>query len=367
MRNPDRRQLLVAALAGLMTSGAWAKSARPTQVALLGQSLLTEDVANHRWPGRAALAARIGRADVAFTDLEVAIRGPREGPPTRNLDTLHIADPVVIDVLKALGIDLFATSNNHAFDIGTGGILDAIAALRARDLAFAGTGENLAAASAPAVRGPVALVAGAAGMVRAGGAATPDRAGVHELRGKAGVGLDAGDAARMFASIAEAKKRAPVVIAYLHNHLWEPDNSRTSEWQRAFARACVDAGASVFAAHGAPLLHGVETYRGAPLFHCLGNLFFQTRKAEGHYDFKAWQSIIAECRFDGGNFLGADLIPVQLSDRVGRSPTEAALRGMPALATGASARAVLDQLARQSALLGFTLAHDGRIARLPAA
>ena len=365
--NLIRRDLLRAGLAAAIVPAGSDLLARPlaTRVALLGQALITRDLDEQAWPGRAPLLRQLARSHVRFTDLEVVIRGPRAGAPTRSDPlTVHDANPDVIDALARLGVNLAATSNNHAFDLGTGGILDTMTALRARGIAFAGTGETLAAASAPTFvtthGGTVALVACATGMVRPGGAATDSRPGVHEIRLGADGLFDPGDVARMHASIALARQRADAVIAYQHNHYWEGQNWRTSERQRVFARSCIDAGASVFAAHGAPLLHGIEVYKGAPLFHCLGNFIFHTRKAEEAYGAEAWQGVIAECRFEAGRFAGARLVPVQLEPA-------GANRGRPSLATQAEAKVILKRLVALSSGLGYRLSADGETAVIPPA
>ena len=91
----------------------------------------------------AGIKARLHRSQVVFTDLETAISSPRAGKPTRDTNVLHVADPAVIDCLTGLGVNLFATSNNHAWDLGSGGILAALDALDQRRLAHAGSGANL--------------------------------------------------------------------------------------------------------------------------------------------------------------------------------------------------------------------------------
>lgn len=367
-----RRSLLAGAAA--LLAGATAQSrakAGQLRLHLLGQSLIRANLCAQDWPAHTDLAAFNSHAHVTFSNLEVAIRGPREGPPTRDLDTLHVAEPAVLDCLGSLGIDLLSTANNHAFDIGTGGILGAIEALESRGMAFAGTGRDLEAARASTVvatpTGRVALVAGAAGFVREGGAASPDRAGVHELRQHgSGRGLDRADSEAMWRSIGQAAASADVVIAYLHNHYWEPENWRTADWARAFARDCIDAGADVFVSHGAPLLHGIEMYRGRPLFHGLGSFIFQTKKEPGFYGPWAWQSLIADCRFEEGRFVSAELVPVQLNATGVGGEADLDSRGRPALANGRDAEAILGRLEELAAALGHRLQHDGRIGRLSA-
>jgi poly-gamma-glutamate capsule biosynthesis protein CapA/YwtB (metallophosphatase superfamily) len=308
-------------------------------------------------------------ADATFSDLEVVIKGPRAGAPTRSdPSTTHSADGSVIDCLKTLGINMLATSNNHAFDLGTGGIIDTLAAVRSRGVVHAGSGFTLAEASAPgflsASNGRIALVAFSTGMVRPGGAATSYRPGVAEIRRREDGAMDAEDVQRTLSAISTAAAIADVVIAYQHNHYWEAENWKTPHWQRQLARQCVDAGAGAFVAHGAPLLQGLEMYRGRPLFHGLGSFIFQTEKAPDFYGPWAWQSLIASCRFANGQFAGAELIPLQLYASGIGGTEDLATRGRPALAASAEAAIIIDRIASLSRDLGFDLRHDGRTALL---
>lgn len=352
-----RRHLLTTGLAMAASPALAATSG--LKLTLLGQALIEHDVAADAWPDRHAMAARLASADACFTNLETVILGPRAGAPTRETLTLHAAGPEVIETLKAMNVKLAATANNHAFDLGSGGILDTLAALRAAGLPSAGSGEDLARAAAPAfhetARGTVALVACATGKVREGGAATPTRPGVNEVRRDASGQVEAADASRVLDALSDAARRADVVIAYQHNHDWEPDMAMVSAWQRTFAKRCVEAGASVFVGHGAPLLQGMEIHRGAPLFYGLGNFVFQTEKPPGAYPPEAWEGVLVECEFKARRCRSARLVPIRLNE-IGRTgPADLATRGMPSLASGAQARAILDRLANRSLPLGGRL------------
>lgn len=314
----DRRGLLfgLAVCAALPAAAAKPRSMR---VALLGQSLIQQDLCTPGWEGMAAIVAQLRRADIVFTDLETAIDAPGAGPPTRTGEVFHAAKPAVLDCLKSLGVSLVTTANNHAWDMGAGGILAAIAQLDRRGIAHAGTGRDLATAAGPAVRttpaGDFALVAAAAGAIREGAAATPVRPGVHELRRAASGALEREDVERVLVAIRSARGAGATVLMCLHNHYWEPVQADTSAWQKAFARECVDAGAAVFVAHGTPLMQGWEMYRGAALFHGLGNFIFQTRKADDFYGPATWRSLIVDARFARGRFVDARLIPIVLEAR----------------------------------------------------
>lgn len=338
---------------------------------LLGQALIRGDLRAPPWPGLAELAAMLARADLCFSDLETALRSPSAEAPTREGVFLHAADPAVLDVLEDLSVSLLATANNHVWDLGGGGIIGMLDELDRRGFAHAGAGADLAAAAVPAYRrtaaGTVALVAAASGAIRPGAAASPIRAGVNELRRDGDGALHPGDLARILGAIAEAAGKADIVLAYHHNHILEAGGRCTPQWQRDFAHRCVDAGASLYVSHGAPLLHGIEIYRGRPIFYDLGNLIFQTATAEGHYDEMAWQSVVAECRFERRRFVDMTLTPLQLNPRGIGGAGDLATRGRPSIAKGEGANSILDRLAELSQPFGTALerAGDTAIIRAP--
>lgn len=343
----NRRDLLL----GLLAAGAAspAHAAPGLKIILLGQALLQHDVCNQAdWTARDGFKAMFGRADVVFTDLESQIVTPEAGPPTRDPLLLHAAAPETYDCLRDLGVNLAATANNHAWDLGTGGIVGALPVLAQKGFTFAGTGRNLAEASAAAVlptpRGTVALVAFATGAIREGAAATPTRAGVHEVRRGPDNELLAEDVERVLREVNRASKLADVTLLYHHNHYWEPDNRVTPPWQKVLARRGIDAGASVFVSHGAPVLHGVELYRGRPIFYDLGGFFFQTKTPEGRYGSHNWESLVAELEFRHGRFAGARLIPLSLNPVGTGGAADFVTRGRPQLATGDTAREILGRV-----------------------
>jgi poly-gamma-glutamate synthesis protein (capsule biosynthesis protein) len=346
----SRRRLMGGALGAAMFGRRARAAAPPLKLTVMGQALIQHDLRQHPWPDFAALAKMFGKADLCFTDLETAVRSPRAEAPTRQDVFLHAADPAVLDCLADWHIGLLATANNHAFDLGTGGIVGALDELGRRGVAHAGTGADLAAASAPAYRhtasGTVALVAAASGAIRDGGAATTARAGVNELRVEADA-PKADDVGRMLAAIRDAAMRADIVIAYHHNHVLTEKGHRVPPWQRDFAHRCIDAGAAAFVSHGAPWLLGIELYHQRPIFYDLGNLVFQTATEAGAYDASAWQSVIAECRFSSGALAEMQLAPVQLNAEGVDGDLET--RGRPSFAHGAEAAAILDRLSELSA------------------
>ena len=366
-RSRHSRTFAAAIAAGWLLSGLATRAADgPLRIAFAGQALIQHDLRAIQPQKSAAMAAALAGHDVVFTDLETAIDAGR-GAKTRESQFFHAAPAAVLYCLKDWNFNLVALSNNHSFDLGGAGILATIAEVRRRGFAHAGTGATLEAAAAPAVlatpHGRVALVAFASGKTGDGAAATAKRAGIHEVKldEKAGE-IDAADAARVFAALRTAAKSADVVIAYQHDHYWEKDNRVTPEWKKRFAHACIEAGATVFVSHGAPLLHGIELYRDGVIFYDLGGLVFHTITAPGYYLPEVWESAIAEAVFQNGKLTALRLRAVALNE-LGEggppSPRFYATRGAPSLATGAPARAILERLARLSAALGTKISLDG--------
>lgn len=353
----DRRQLVwsIGALVSLPGCRA-APDALGLRVDLLGQALIEHAPTAAEWPGRAGVIGVLEAADAVFTNLETVIRGPRAEAPTRELLTLHAARPDILETLKDIGADLLTTANNHAFDLGSGGILDTLDAIEAAGLRTTGSGVDLAHATAPASvdtpAGKVSAIGFATGKVRPGGAAAPGHPGVNELRRDTTGAPLAEDEARILAAIRQAASSSDVVIACHHNHDWEADNSQVPAWQQAFARRCIDAGATVFAGHGSPVLQGMATHRGRPLLFGLGNFIFQTEKPQGAYPPPAWQGVIASLTIDGDRRIRVELTPLVLNEVGLNGPEDQATRGFPTLAGDREAADILRRLAMQSAVLG---------------
>jgi len=133
----------------------------------------------------------------------------------------------------------------------------------------------------------------------------------------------------------------------------------TREWTHRFARSCIDAGASAFFAHGAPLLHGIELHHDAPIFYCLGSLIFHSRTAPGHYPPEVWESAIAHLHYRDGRLRQLELVPVVLNERGDDAVRQNETRDRPRIATGEDTLRILTRLQVLSGAFGTSL----RIAR----
>lgn len=353
------------AKAGFAAQKGPAVSRPPLSMTLTGQALMKHPLCDAPYAGFAEVIAEVQRGDLAFTDLEVAIRTPQSGAPTRNNSFLHETSPVVLECLRDIGFDLLALSNNHAWDLGTAGILATRDAVADAGFAHAGTGANLDEASAAGIwegEARVALVSMASGKIVEGGAATENRPGVNEVRLSDDDVVDPDDHYRVVRSIEKAAAESDYVIAYLHNHQWRGDMTVTREWVRNFAKDCAIAGADVFVSHGAPLLHGIEMFQGKPLMYGLGSFVFHSHTEPGYYLPEVWQSAIVHLDFDGDGLDQLTVIPIALNEIGDDAKHHLETRGRPRIASGGKGAYILQRLRQRSAELGTDLRIDsGRL------
>jgi poly-gamma-glutamate synthesis protein (capsule biosynthesis protein) len=225
----------------------------------------------------------------------------------------------------------------------------------------------------------------ASGLIRPGADATADRAGLNQIHLSGGTpNLDAGrpdaaDIARNLQSIREAASHADLVVAYQHNHVYDkdfvqmmlkrmPERLAPPPWIRTWAHQQVEAGADVVVLHGAPLVQGVEIYRGRPIFYDLGNFIFQLPlkvDRTGLFEADVWESVVARANFRGRTLTSVTFVPIALNkDGRGEGQLALATRGLPAPAHGAKAHEILQRLVEASRPFGTTILIRGDTAEL---
>jgi poly-gamma-glutamate capsule biosynthesis protein CapA/YwtB (metallophosphatase superfamily) len=298
-----------------------------------------------------------------------------------------------------------AFASNHAFDLKATGIQNAIREADVRKLVHTGTGNNAAEAAAPAYlrtpNGTIALIASASGLIAPGGNAMADRPGVNELRVEAGGKQNeatedlpgapantpnAEDAQRILRSIREARRHADLVIAYQHNHVFGNHSFSTifsegmaerlapNDWLVKWTHAEIDAGADIVVMHGAPLLHGIEIYRGRPIFYDLGNFIYNVPPTLTYIDEPmSWESVVAYLELEGRNLRSITLRPIALNT-IGEGQPDVHseytnnqfldTRGLPSPATGAKAGYILRRVAEESRTLGTNVRVKGDTAEI---
>jgi poly-gamma-glutamate capsule biosynthesis protein CapA/YwtB (metallophosphatase superfamily) len=352
---------------------------------LTGQSMIRSDLRATAPDAVPRIRSLLG-GDVVFTNFEGAIAEP--GQSVTGGGRGFLAPAAALDALKTLGFNLLSLSNNHAFDLKEVGIDNTLREVGRRGIAHAGIGATLVDAAAPAYLRvgniTVALVSSASGLIAAGG-----RAHVNELRVMAGDVVNeatedlldargnvpnAEDAARILGAIREAKARADLVVVYQHNHVFANHSFRTifsegmaerlapNAWLEDWTHAEVEAGADVVVMHGAPLLHGVEIFRGKPIFYDLGNFIYNVPPAVTYISEPiAWESVVAKLEFQGKTLKSIALHPIALNYIGNGQPDVHSqytsneflhTRGLPSAAEGAQARYILERVAEFSKPFG---------------
>lgn len=394
-------------------------------MALTGDCILTRRLTTANDPRTVSLIELLTRCGIVFTNLEATIQN-LSGCPSAEVDGLHLTTaPFVAKELRRLGVNMVARANNHAGDFGIEGMRETTHHLDDVDIVHAGVGENLQGARegrfleargervgllACTMTFPQHSMAGAqhAGMhgrpgvnpMRVHRELTADAVSVELMKGLArrferstggaadvsdiiALPVNSGESSKVdwvldekdLVDFADAVRDAAVqcdhTIVSFHSHVAEDHITRTPPVLRRFARAVIDAGASIVVGSGPHCLRGIEFYKGAPIFYCLGNFVFQletlsqlpgddyerlnlrhnSRPSEFHSSLalacgggfvagvEFWQSVIAILEIDGGRIGGIRLLPITL----GRG-RPFGRRGSPAIAGEADRLRIAEQL-----------------------
>jgi poly-gamma-glutamate capsule biosynthesis protein CapA/YwtB (metallophosphatase superfamily) len=389
-------------LAGFLAVSCMTAAAQgPLTITLVGQSMIRSDI-RATSPAAVPVIKGLLQGDVVFTNLEAAIA--EKGETVRE-GRGFLTPPEALDSLTTFGFNLLSLSGNHAFDLKATGIQNTLREVDKRKIVHAGTGNNLAEATAPGYlrtpKGTIALVASASGLITPGGNATADRPGVNELRVEAGdkeneatVDLpgapgntpNPADSQRILQSIREARRQADLVIVYQHNHVFSnysfstiftegmPERLAPNEWLRKWTHAEVDAGADIIVMHGAPLLHGVEIYKGKPIFYDLGNFIYNLPPWLAYiHEPMNFESTVAYLQYQGKQLQSISFRPIVMN-YIGEGQPDVhdeyvnnqfiQTRGLPSPATGARAGYILQRLADASKPFGTTIDVKGERAEV---
>lgn len=206
------------------------------------------------------LAPALSSADIAFVNLESPF-SDRGRPVEKGM--VFKAEPDMIEGLKMAGIDVISTANNHARDRGSYGLEYTLRWAAANGIAVVGTGLVPAAAHEGAI---VERHGTRFGFL----AYTYDQTnGNYPDQDPRVAVLDAG---QMRKDVRALSIRADVVIVSMHAGV---EYQATPHPQQVeFARAAIDAGASVVIGHHPHVIQPVERYKHGVIFYSLGNLVF---------------------------------------------------------------------------------------------
>jgi poly-gamma-glutamate capsule biosynthesis protein CapA/YwtB (metallophosphatase superfamily) len=264
-------------------------------------------------------------ADLRFVNLEGPLSGTagdRDGADIPHKPNWRHSTPEMVEALTSAEIDVVSCANNVTYPPAAA--MASLAVLDRAGIAHCGAGANLDAAHAPAVLErvgqKVAFLAYTSLCWPVGQAAQANAPGVAQAFATTAYQPDPRvvdipgrlplvrtlpvpeHLARVVADVERAKADNDHVVVSMHWGLPGPD---VAEYQVAYARAAIDAGADLVAGHGPHTIQAVEVYRGRAILYSLGNLVFDWPPMRGrHLD-----GLLAGCMF--GDEPRLELIPVR--------------------------------------------------------
>jgi poly-gamma-glutamate capsule biosynthesis protein CapA/YwtB (metallophosphatase superfamily) len=216
-----------------------------------------------------SLVPYLGSSDLAMVNLETSITTRGTAQPKQ----FHFRAPAsAFEAVASGGIDAVTMANNHAADYGPVGLADTLSAIAQSPIPVVGIGADATAAYAPAyvnLRGTtVALLAAMQ---------VPDWTAGHFAAGPHSPGVaTAFDPARLVAAIKAAKRKADVVVVFMH---WGTEYTTCpNALQQSTAKALAKAGASVIVGAHAHKLMGAGWLGDTYVDYGLGNFVWWRRQ-----------------------------------------------------------------------------------------
>jgi poly-gamma-glutamate synthesis protein (capsule biosynthesis protein) len=216
------------------------------------------------------------------------------------------AEPEMIQALLQAGINIVSTANNHARDCGRYGVEYTLDWLEQHGIAAVGT----APTSEAARRG---TVIGRNGVRFGFLAYTYDQSNGNHADLDERIAMM--DTAQVTEDVKGLLERADAVVVSMHagNEYQRKPNAQ----QQKFARAAIDAGASVVVGHHPHVTQPMESYGGGVIFYSLGNLVFDQFQQKDTQ--RGW---IADVRFVGKRLAEYNVIPVDIVRTAPRASLE---------------------------------------------
>jgi poly-gamma-glutamate synthesis protein (capsule biosynthesis protein) len=283
----------------------------------------------------------MNRADLVYANLEgllVKSEGPDRDIPGKG-GWQHLGPEAVL-ALKAGNIPAVGVANNVAY--GRENIMKSLSVLDANGIAHAGAGANIDEAHQPAIIEQKGVRFGflqyTSKWYEEEQIATADSPGVARILSKDGLTVEPSDMARLVDDIRRLRPLVDIVVVSSHTRDGQnrpglpsrkapakptpsADQDLTSllpvlrsltqkePYQTELAHAAIDAGADVVFGHGCHMLQAVETYKGKPIMHCLGNFASDWIRVRNYKD-----GLVARLAVKDKEVTRVSLVPVTRDD-----------------------------------------------------
>jgi poly-gamma-glutamate capsule biosynthesis protein CapA/YwtB (metallophosphatase superfamily) len=245
------------------------------------------------------IAPFLSGADIAFANLESPFSD--KGKPV-NQGMVFKAEPDMVAALKVAGISIVSTANNHARDRGAYGVEFTLKCLADNGIATVGSAATAALAHAGTV-----LVRNGARFGFLAYAQDQTNGNWPDIDER----ICAMDIAAMRRDVASMGGRADVVIVSMHGGVeyW----SKVHLIQQRFARAAVEAGATLVVGHHPHVVQRSEVYGAGVIFYSLGNFIFDQFARQ-----ETRRGLLAEAIFNGVELVRVNAIPLDLTGGIPR-------------------------------------------------
>jgi poly-gamma-glutamate capsule biosynthesis protein CapA/YwtB (metallophosphatase superfamily) len=302
------------------------------------------NIQNRQHPGDAFgnLLPTLRAADVRFANCEMLFAEPSNDPLNPDIPhklTWRHSHPSQVKGLVAAGFDAVGLASNVTFPVSA--LLKTLPVLQQAGIPFTGSGRNLAEARRPVIIERKGVKIGFQQWTsifwHVGHAATETTPGVstvkihtsyqphrriNEMPGGAPTVVtipDAEELARFTGDIRALRQKVDIVVASLQYGI--SSSTEVADYQRALARAAIDAGADIVIGHGPHMLQPVEVYKGKPVFLSLGNFVFDWPKMREKQDGLMARAVIRDRKLVGVSFVplrrDAENNPVLLDPNAG--------------------------------------------------
>lgn len=232
-------------------------------------------------------------ADVLFGNLEGCLYRANAAYLPGKPSWQH-SDASMIRALTSVRFDVVGCANNVTF--GAEAILHSLQILDKAGIGHCGAGADRRAARAPAIlkRGGVrfGFVQFTARVHAVEQVALPNRPGVAAFDPE-----HPADLAEIYEEVGALRSHVDVLV--VSHHVRSTGSPAIEAYQREVAVGCVEAGADVVFGHGAHLHQGIAIWKGAPIFHCVGQLAFDGLAACHHRDGLLVRLVIRRKRITG--------------------------------------------------------------------
>ena len=252
------------------------------------------------------------RPDLRIVNLETSITRSEDFVP-KGIN--YRMSPENADCLTAAEIDCCVLANNHVLDWGRAGLLDTLATLKRVRIKTSGAGNDLDAASAPAVfevagKGRVLVFsyASTTSGTPTDWAATPDAPGVNLLPEPPKAG-----AALACEQIMRVRQSDDVVVVSIHwGSNWGHD---VPDWQRRLAHMLIDkADVSIVYGHSSHHAKAMEIYGDRLILYGCGDFLNDYEGIKGHEEYRGDLVVMYIADIDPTNrdVMALELVPLQI-------------------------------------------------------